>query len=95
MENPLGKILQKPNSSGRLVSWSIELSEFDIDYLPRGMIKGKALAGFVAEFTGFPPETTATPLGKSWLIFVDGSACRVRGVIGVCIVNEKGEEYHQ
>lgn len=39
-EHPLRKILQKPDSSGRLVNWSIELSEFDINYMPRGAMKG-------------------------------------------------------
>lgn len=53
-ETPLKKVLQKLDASRCLVSWSIELSEFNIDYLPRHAIKGQALANFVAEFTNFP-----------------------------------------
>ena len=33
-------LLQKPNVAGRMVRWAVELSEFDIQYEPRGSIKG-------------------------------------------------------
>ncbi|KAL2513249.1 Uncharacterized protein Adt_18849 [Abeliophyllum distichum] len=47
---PLRQILQKLDTSGWLMKWSIELSQFDISYKPRASIKGQALADFVAEF---------------------------------------------
>ena len=34
------QILHKPETSGRLIKWAIELSEFDIRYKPRTAIKG-------------------------------------------------------
>lgn len=37
---PLKTILHKLETSGRLVKWSVEISEFDIEYHPRGAIKG-------------------------------------------------------
>jgi len=46
---PLRQVLQKPDASGRLLKWSIELSQFEVDYKPRMAIKGQALADFVAE----------------------------------------------
>lgn len=52
-ELPFRKILQNPDSSGRLVTWSIELSKFKIDYAPRKVIKGQALTDFIVEFTDF------------------------------------------
>ncbi|KAL0298797.1 UNVERIFIED_CONTAM: hypothetical protein Sradi_6539500 [Sesamum radiatum] len=36
---PPKKVLGKPEASGRLVKWAIELSEYDISYLPRMTIK--------------------------------------------------------
>ncbi|KAK2998279.1 hypothetical protein RJ639_022952 [Escallonia herrerae] len=48
---PLRRILHKPDVSGRLVPWSIELGEFDIHYKPRPSIKGQALADFIVECT--------------------------------------------
>ena len=50
-EHPMKKILHKPETSGRLIKWAIELSEFNIRYKPRMIIKGQILAYFIMEFT--------------------------------------------
>lgn len=50
-EQPLKRILHKPETSSRLVSWSIELGEFDIIYEPRPAIKAQVLADFLIECT--------------------------------------------
>ncbi|KAL0402352.1 UNVERIFIED_CONTAM: hypothetical protein Slati_4265100 [Sesamum latifolium] len=52
----LKQILGKPEASGRLVKWAIELSEYDISYLPRTTIKAQALADFMSEMTGTTQE---------------------------------------
>ncbi|CAL8117033.1 unnamed protein product [Prunus armeniaca] len=48
---PLRQVLQKPETSGRLIKWAIELGEFDIRYHPRPLEKGHAVADFILEFT--------------------------------------------
>ncbi|CAL8992338.1 unnamed protein product [Prunus brigantina] len=48
---PLRQVLQKPETSGRLIKWAIELGEFDIGYHPRPSEKGQAVADFISEFT--------------------------------------------
>ena len=50
-EYPMKQVLHKPETSGRLMKWAIELSEFDIRYKPKTTIKGQILADFVMEFT--------------------------------------------
>ncbi|XP_074372209.1 uncharacterized protein LOC141712961 [Apium graveolens] len=47
---PLRQILHKPESSGRMLKWAIELGQFDLEYCPRTAIKGQALADFILEF---------------------------------------------
>jgi len=43
--------MSKPNATGRMVQWAVELSQFNIEYRPRTAIKVQALADFIAEFT--------------------------------------------
>ena len=48
---PLWQILSKPELSGHLVKWSIELSEFDLRYYPHPTIKSQVLVNFITEYT--------------------------------------------
>ena len=48
---PLQQILSKHELSGCLIKWSIELSEFDLQYRPRSTIKSQILVDFIAECT--------------------------------------------
>ena len=79
-EHPMRQILHKPETSGRLIKWAIELSEFDIRYKPRTAVKGQVLADFIVELT--PSNTPAQPtkttkLGPDlpiWRLSIDGVA---------------------
>ncbi|KAL0396353.1 UNVERIFIED_CONTAM: hypothetical protein Scaly_0083700 [Sesamum calycinum] len=62
------QVLGKPKASGRLVKWAIELSEYDILYLPRTTIKAQALADLVFEMMG--PSQEEVPEEKPWLLHV-------------------------
>lgn len=55
----LKSLLQKSDALGRMLKWSVELSQFDITYTPRTSIKGQGLADFVAEFTSNPEKDDA------------------------------------
>jgi hypothetical protein len=57
-----------------MVAWSIELSEFDITFSPRGSIKSQILADFILEMTSPPEEEGKLP----WTLSVDG-ASNIRG----------------
>ena len=52
---PIRQVLQKPDLAGRMMNWSIELSEFGIVYEPRDAIKAQALSDFVAELSPNQP----------------------------------------
>ena len=39
------------DTAGRMALWTVELSEFDIQYCPRIAIKGQVVVDFIAEFT--------------------------------------------
>ncbi|XP_074351754.1 uncharacterized protein LOC141690876 [Apium graveolens] len=50
MAYPLRQVLHKPESSGRMLKWAVELGQFDLEYMYRTAIKGQALADFLLEF---------------------------------------------
>lgn len=74
----IAKILRKPDLSGRIVAWSIELSEFGLRFEPQGSIKGQHLADFVVESS----QPTETPL---WFLNVDGSSDKRGGGTGIVL----------
>jgi hypothetical protein len=48
--------------AGRMLIWSLELSEFDICYESRKALKAQFLADFVAEMTAFDEENSNNEL---------------------------------
>ena len=89
---PMKQILHKPETSGRLMKWAIELSEFDIRYKPRVAVKGQILADFIIEFT--PAQTTkATQLALDlpiWKFTVDGVANAQGSGAGLILTSPDG-----
>jgi hypothetical protein len=58
---PLGEIIRNRDANGRIVKWSIELGEFDIEFCPRQAIKSRILADFLSEWTEIqmpPPKVS-------------------------------------
>ncbi|KAL5556880.1 hypothetical protein UlMin_039116 [Ulmus minor] len=90
---PLKQVFQKPEASGRLAKWSIELGEFDIQFKPRTAIKGQALADFIAEFTYTPEmseKITTQTQNSQWKLYVDGSSTETSSGAGIILVSPDG-----
>nr|XP_025682159.1 uncharacterized protein LOC112783427 [Arachis hypogaea] len=84
--HPLRQILSKPELAGRLVKWSIEISEFDIQYQPRGSVKSQYLADFVAELTSSEPDDKE----QTWTLFVDGASNPQGAGAGILLESSEG-----
>ncbi|XP_025664561.1 uncharacterized protein [Arachis hypogaea] len=78
------QVLQKPDLAGRMLAWSIELSQFQIKFEPRNAIKAQAMADFIAEMT--PGKLTP----ESWKLHVDDSSNSTYGGAGVILENQDG-----
>ena len=91
-EHPMKQILYKPETSDRLVKWAIELSEFDIIYKPRTVVKGWVLEDFIMEFTSVKPTEAAqlTPDLPIWRLFVDGAANAQGSGAGLILTSPDG-----
>ncbi|XP_058730546.1 uncharacterized protein LOC131602421 [Vicia villosa] len=74
--------------AGRMLKWSLELSEFDIQYESRKALKAQVLADFVAEMTIPGP---LTPANDEWTIFVDGASSSSGSGADIILENNEGE----
>ena len=82
--------MNKPEATGRMVQWAIELSQFDIKYHPKTMIKAQVLADFIAKFTTLDEEGEQNEAGR-WTIPTNRSSARKRGGVGAIIITPKGD----
>ncbi|XP_022857914.1 uncharacterized protein LOC111378862 [Olea europaea var. sylvestris] len=83
--SPLRQTLQRLDTSGRMIKWTVELGQFDIKYTPRSSIKDQALADFISEFCSVPIEELLeeTP----WELYIDGSSTRDRSRASVVLIS--------
>nr|XP_025685323.1 uncharacterized protein LOC112786123 [Arachis hypogaea] len=79
-DQPLRQILTRPELAGRLIKWSVELSEFDIQYEPRKTLKSQVLADFISEMT---KDTHNREV--SWSIHVDGASNKEGSGAGILL----------
>ncbi|XP_020216847.1 uncharacterized protein LOC109800479 [Cajanus cajan] len=82
---PIAKVLRKPEIAGRMMAWSVELSEFDVTFEPRGPIKSQHLADFINELT--PPGRFKD---ESWTMHVDGSSNAQGSGAGIILASPSG-----
>ena len=50
-DHPLKKAMNKLEEAGWLIQWVVELSEFNVRYRPREVIKAQAFVDFIEKFT--------------------------------------------
>jgi ribonuclease HI len=88
---PLGEIIRNRDTNSRIVKWSIELGEFDIEFCPRQAIKSQILADFVSEWTEIqmpPPKERL----EHWIMYFD-SALNLEGAgVSVLLISPQGEQ---
>lgn len=61
------------------------MSQFEIEYEPRTLVKGQALADFIQ-------EGTKSMEIRAWTLHIDGSSASEKSGAGVILTNPNGEE---
>ncbi|XP_017217112.1 uncharacterized protein LOC108194669 [Daucus carota subsp. sativus] len=103
---PLRQVLYRPEASGRMLKWAVELGQFDIEYKPRNAIKGQALADFILEFPNDPVLVDEIPTGKVkdkteeeeeasypwWVMNVDGAVNQDGAGAGIVLTIPEGRK---
>jgi hypothetical protein len=46
---PLAHVLQSKEAIGQIAQWAMEISQYDVEFIPQCAIKSQALADFIVE----------------------------------------------
>ena len=84
--------IHKPDLSGHMAHWAMELSEYDIQYKPRLSKKGQVLTDFLSEI----PQPDTFPDEKGWWTLCFDGASRQSGAgIGLQLISPTRERTEQ
>nr|GEU75396.1 putative reverse transcriptase domain, ribonuclease H-like domain protein [Tanacetum cinerariifolium] len=95
------QILARPEKSGRIAKWAIDLGEHKIEFRGRNSVKGQILADFLAE-TPLKKEEGAKDEEakrkepepeKAWKLFTDEASSSDSSGVGLILVSPEGKEY--
>ncbi|PKI58438.1 hypothetical protein CRG98_021196 [Punica granatum] len=104
--DPLRYLLDSPSSMRNIAKWRCQLTEYDIEYVPRTSIKGQAIADHLAEF----PIDDDTPINTdfldegilqideakeepAWKMYFDGAINSVGSGVGAVLISPDGRHY--
>lgn len=97
--DPLKYLFEKPALTGKLAHWLLLLAEFDLEYVTRKSVKGRAVAEFLADHPvdrpedsdfAFPDEEVLTVVEDVWTLYFDGAANQKGYGIGVLLITPDG-----
>jgi ribonuclease HI len=71
-EWPLARVLQSKEATRRITQWVVEISQYDVEFIPWWAIKSQALTDFIAEWTD-SGLWDIDELPDHWVMYFDGS----------------------
>ena len=89
------RVLRSPNSAGRVAEWNITLQAFQLEFSTTRVVKGAALADFVAEWTEAPglkagEDRSLSPGSEApngWVMYFDGACSRQGAEAGAVLIS--------
>ncbi|PKI39932.1 hypothetical protein CRG98_039676 [Punica granatum] len=104
--DPLKYLLGSPSSMRNIAKWRCQLTEYDIEYVPRTSVKGQAIADHLAEFpveddtlinSDFPDEgilqVDEEENGTAWKMYFDDAMNSTGSGIGAVLISPDGRYY--
>ncbi|GAV65277.1 RVT_3 domain-containing protein [Cephalotus follicularis] len=91
-DKPLKQVLVKPDTSRRLIKWSVKLGEYDVKFEARPVIKSQVLADFVGDNTRTEcmEENPFENERGLWKLSIDGSSCITGSGAGLVLTSPDG-----
>jgi hypothetical protein len=71
-DRPLAHVLQSKEPTEQITQWTVEISQYDIEFVPRRAIKSQALVDFIMEWTDSGLRGI-NELPGHWVMYFDGS----------------------
>ena len=94
-DQPLRTILHKPDLTGRMLQWAIELSEYGIEFQPRLSMKGQVMTDFVLEYSRKPIQRKEPNEKEWWTLWVDGASRASGSGVVLLLQSPTGEHLEQ
>nr|CAN70061.1 hypothetical protein VITISV_025665 [Vitis vinifera] len=94
-DQPLRNILHKPNLTGRMLQWAIELSEYGIEFQPKLSMKDQVMADFVLEYSRRPIQHKELSEKLWWTLWVDGASRSSGSGVRLLLQSPTGEHLEQ
>ncbi|PKI58123.1 hypothetical protein CRG98_021502 [Punica granatum] len=104
--DPLKYLLGNVSSTRNIAKWHCQLTEYDIEFVPRTSVKGQAIADHLAEFpieddtpinSDFPDEgilqVDEEEDGTAWKMYFDGAVNSTGSGIGAVLISPDGRYY--
>nr|AAT77312.1 putative polyprotein [Oryza sativa Japonica Group]AAT77333.1 putative polyprotein [Oryza sativa Japonica Group] len=90
---PLGEVVRNKEVVGRIAKWVVELSQFDIHFVPRTAIKSQVLADFMADWTMPNNKSDNQGDNETWTMAFDGALNSQGAGAGFILTSPSGDQF--
>ncbi|GAA0154465.1 hypothetical protein LIER_12437 [Lithospermum erythrorhizon] len=92
------RILSNPAQTRRLTKWAIELSEFEITFVPKTGVKAQTLVDFIIECIARDPQEEQDYIPEllerpQWTLYIDGASNHKGSRTGILIQGPEGLQF--
>jgi hypothetical protein len=89
-DQPLAWVLQSKEATGRITQWTMEIGQYDVEFISRRAIKAQTLTVFIAELTDSCLQGI-DELVDHWVMYFDGSYTLKGAGAGVVLIPPEGD----
>jgi hypothetical protein len=74
----------------RIAQWAVEIGQYDVEFIPRWVIKSQALTNFIAKWT-YSGLRGISDLPDHWVMYFDRSYTLKRAGAGIMLIAPEGD----
>nr|AAX95475.1 Integrase core domain, putative [Oryza sativa Japonica Group]AAX95813.1 retrotransposon protein, putative, unclassified [Oryza sativa Japonica Group]ABA93060.1 retrotransposon protein, putative, unclassified [Oryza sativa Japonica Group] len=90
---PLGEVVRNKDVVGRIAKWVLELSQFNVHFVPQIAIKSQVLADFVADWTMPENKSDSQTDSETWTMAFDGALNSQGPGAGSILTSPSGDQF--